>query len=117
VDGLFPSAEHPGVAGLLILNTAGVVELGELGSALFVHFLLEIATHGAVTLTDLHEDVSLMGFAVQSIVEGLLLMSSVHAIELLVDHFLVVLLQPGLLISLLLLEEDVSLAVGVHVLQ
>ena len=116
LDGTLPGVEHFSVVGFLSLDTSAVLKLCKLGSTLFVHFLLKVSSHGAISLANLHEDISLVSLLCKGVIESLLLVSLIQALELLIDLSLVVLLQPLLLLSNLSLQHDVSFSVGVHIL-
>lgn len=53
VDSALPSVQHLLVVVLFGLDASLVFELSQLGGSLLVHNLLQFASHGAVTLTNL----------------------------------------------------------------
>lgn len=110
-----PGVKHFGVVLLLACDAAAVLKLSKLGSTFFVHFLLQVSAHGTISLAHLHEDISLVSLLVKSIIECLVLMSLVHALKLIIDLPLVILLEPLLLISQLPLQHDVSFSIRVNI--
>ena len=112
----------PGVKQLIIIlllapDATLVLNLCEFGSALFIHAILKVAAHGAVSLSDLAKDISLMRLLVKGFLEGSLLVCPVLAVNLIVDLRLVVLFVPFSLLLHGLLEKDVLLSILVHVLE
>lgn len=117
VDGVLPSLKHFLVGLFFISNTFLVFDLGKLGGSLVVHLSLEVSADLSVTLTDLSEDVSLVGLLVHGDHgscghEGLVLTGDFS-----LNVGLVVSLQPVGLIFHLLLEFDVSFTVLVDILE
>jgi hypothetical protein len=117
VDGVLPSLKHFLVGLFFISNTFLVFDLGKLGGSLVVHLSLEVSADLSVTLTNLSEDVGLVGLLVHGDHGSLGHESLVLTGNFSVDHGLVVLLQPGGLVLQLLLEFDVGLAVLVDILE
>ena len=114
--GAFPRTEQLGIIVLLGTDTPLVLNLSKLGSTLFIHAILEVTAHRAVTLADLAEHISLMRLALIGVLECALLMHTVEAVDLVVNLLLVVLLKPLSLLLHSLLEQDVLLAILVYVL-
>lgn len=116
-DSVLPSLEHLLIGLLFGLNSAGVFELGELGSALLVHFFLKVPAHGSVALANLLKDVRLMSLACHRSVQLLFLVKLVLSLDLCIDCRLLVVNQPLLFLLASLLQHNISLAVSVYVLQ
>ena len=117
LDSVLPGAKHLVVARLFRLDAALELDLSQLGSAFFVHAVLQVAAHGPVPLAHLAEDVRLVSLLVQCRGQRLLLVLLVLALHLRVDLLLLVVLEPGGLSLQLLLQKDISLTVLVHVLE
>ena len=111
-----PRTEQLGIIVLLATDTPLVLNLSKLGSTLFIHAILEVTAHRAVTLANLAEHISLMRLALIGVLECALLMHTVEAVDLVVNLLLVVLLKPLSLLLHSLLEQDVLLAILVYVL-
>ena len=112
----------PGVKQLIIIlllapDATLVLNLCEFGSALFIHAILEVAAHSAISLTDLAEDVSLVGLLLVGDLKLVLFVSSVLSVDLGIDLVLVVLLEPLSLLLEGLLKKYVLLTVLVDVLE
>lgn len=116
LHGALPSIEQLCIIALLSSDTPLVLDLSKFGSTFLIHAILEVAAHCTVTLTDLAEHVSLMRLALIGVLEGALLMHAVEAVDLVVNLLLVVLLKPFSLLLHRLLQQDVLLAILVHVL-
>ena len=65
LNGVLPSVEHLGIILLFLANASLVLDLGKLGGTFFVHAVLEVAAHGAVSLSDLAENVSLVSLTIE----------------------------------------------------
>lgn len=78
---------------------------------------MEVAAHSAISLTDLAEDVSLVGLLLVGDLKLVLFVSSVLSVDLGIDLVLVVLLEPLSLILEGLLKKYVLLTVLVDVLE
>ena len=116
LHGALPSIEQLCIIALLSIDTPLVLDFRKFGSTFLIHAILKVAAHRAVTLTNLAEHVSLMSLALIGVLERALLMHAVEAIDLIVNHLLIVLLEPISLLLHSLLQEDVLLAILVHVL-
>ena len=68
LDSVLPSVEHSRIIVLFRSNASLVLDLGKFGGTFFVHAVLEVAAHSAVSLSDLAENVSLVSL----FIEGLL---------------------------------------------
>lgn len=109
--------EHSGVLCLVCIYLALVLELGQLGSTLLVHFLLQVLSLDAVLLVHLLEDVHLMVLASLSLLGGSRLVLSILLSNCRLDLVLLVLLEPlGLLLSRLL-QQNILLARLIHILE
>jgi hypothetical protein len=108
VDGVLPSLKHFLVGLFFISNTFLVFDLGKLGGSLVVHLSLEVSADLSVTLTNLSEDVGLVGLLVHGDHGSL-----GHESLVLTGNFSV---DRGLVLQLLL-EFDVGLAVLVDILE
>lgn len=117
INGVLPSAKHFLVGLFFISNTFLVFDLGKFGGSLVVHLSLEVSADLSVTLTDLSEDVSLVGLLVHSLHSSLSHEGLVLAGDLGFDDSFLVCLVPELLSLKFLLEFDVSLTVLVNVLE
>lgn len=78
---------------------------------------MEVAAHSAISLTDLAEDVSLVGLLLVGDLKLVLFVSSVLSVDLGIDLVLVVLLEPLSLFLEGLLKKYVLLTVLVDVLK
>ena len=94
-----------------------VFNLGKFGGTLFVHAILEITSHGTVTLTNLAKHISLVSLLLIGLSEGVLLVRLVLPFNLSVDLLLVMILQPVSFVLESLLQKNVLLAVLIHVLK
>ena len=65
LNGVFPSVEHLGIIVLFRVNASLVLDFGESGGTFFVHAVLEVAAHGAVSLTYLAKNISLMSLFIE----------------------------------------------------
>ena len=102
-DSVLPGLKEPVIILLLGANASLVLNLGELGGALFVHAVLKVATHGPVALSYLAKHISLMSLAIEGLFERTLFVHAVQAVDLGVNHLLVIVLKPfGLLLQGLL---------------
>lgn len=115
-DGVLPGLEHLVIICLFTLDASLVLDLGEFGSTFIVHAILEVTAHGAVSLTYLTKNISLMRLFIERIGQSLLLMSFVHRFYLSFNDLLIVSFQPCSLLSQLLLQQDIPLTVLIHVL-
>ena len=61
---VLPGAKHVIVIGLFNTDASLVLDFSKLSCALFVHAVLEVTTHGAITLTNLFKDISLVSLLV-----------------------------------------------------
>ena len=64
LNGVFPSVEHLGIIVLFRVNASLVLDLGESGGTFFVHAVLEVAAHSAVSLANLAKNVSLVSLTI-----------------------------------------------------
>ena len=67
LNSVFPSVEHSGIIVLFHVNASLVLDLGEFGGTFLIHAVLEVATHSAVSFTDLTEDISLVSLAIKGL--------------------------------------------------
>lgn len=102
---------------LFSIDAALVLNLCEFGSTLLVHAFLKVTAHSAVSFTDLSEDVRLVSLLVEGLLECTLFVHPVLTVHLLINLRFLVLLVPLLFLLHCLLEQNVSLALLVHVLQ
>ena len=116
LNSTLPGGEELVIILLLGADALLVLELGEFGGALLVHAVLQVAAHGPVALSYLAKHVRLMSLAVVCLLECALLVQAILAVDLVVDHLLVILLQPVRLLLHGLLQQDVSLAILIDVL-
>ena len=98
VDRRLPGVEHLVVIGLLGSNASLVLNFGQFGGSFVVHALLELAAHCPVTLTDLAQNVSLMGLLLVSDSESIFFMCPVLSFDFGVNLNLIVLSEPLLLL-------------------
>lgn len=77
-----PSVEHLSVIALLNVNAPLVLNLCKLGGTLFVHAILQVASHRAITLAYLAEHISLMSLLFIGCLEGFILVSPVLSVNL-----------------------------------
>ena len=117
VDRRLPGVEHLVVIGLLGCNASLVLNFGQFGGSFVVHALLELAAHCPVTLTDLAQNVSLMGLLLVSDSEGVFFMCPVLPLHFGVDLHLIVLSEPLLLPLERLLEQNILLTVLIDILE
>ena len=117
LHGVLPSAKHLSIIRLFNSNASLVLNLSEFGGALFVHAILQVTSHRAVTLTHLSKHICLMRLLLVGNLEGFLLMSLVLRFNRVIDRLLVVVLQPVSLALHGLLEQDVLLTVLIHILE
>ena len=61
---VLPSVEHSGIIVLFHVNASLVLNLCEFGGTFFVHAVLEVAAHSAVSLANLAKNVSLVSLAI-----------------------------------------------------
>lgn len=113
---VLPGVEQSLVLLLLMVDTLLVLDLRELGCPLLVHFVLQVAAHGPITLANLTEDVSLVALLVHGGRHCLLFVSNGLPHDFGIVLRLFVVLEPRGLLLQLLLEKDVLLAVLVDVL-
>ena len=116
VDRGLPGVEHLVVIGLLGSNASLVLDFGQFGGSFVVHALLELAAHCPVALTDLAQNVSLVGLLLVGNSESVLLVRPVLPLHLSVDLLLFVLSEPLLLPLECLLEQNVLLTVLIDIL-
>lgn len=116
-DGVLPGLQQVVIISLFTLDASLVLDLGQLGGALLVHAILQITAHRAISLAHLTKHISLMGLLVKGFLESALLMGRVLPLDVAVDHILVILFEPEGFFLHCLLQQDVLLAVLVHVLQ
>ena len=64
LNGVLPSVEHLGIILLFRANASLVLDLGKLGGTFFVHAVLEVAAHSAVSLANLAKNVSLVSLTI-----------------------------------------------------
>ena len=117
VDRRLPGVEHLVVIGLFGSNASLVLYFGQFGGSFVVHAILELAAHCPVALTDLAQNVSLMGLLLVSDSEGFFFMCPVLPLHLGVDLHLIVRSEPLLLSLERLLEQNVLLTVLIDVLE
>lgn len=116
-DRVLPRAKHLAIIVLLNVDTSLVLDFGEFRSAFLIHTVLQVAPHRAVTLTYLTKHVRLMSLLFEGLLQCTLFMGLCLAFNILIDHPLVVLLEPICLLLHRLLQKDVLLAVLIHVLK
>jgi len=117
LDSVLPGVEELVVILLLVLDSALVLDLSKFGGTLLVHAILQVTSHGSVTLVHLTKNVCLMGLLVKSSLDLVLLSGSVLTLKLSINLELVLLLEPLGLLLQSLLEEDVLLTVLVDILE
>lgn len=117
IHSALPSVQHLLVVVLFGLNASLVLQLCQLRSSLFIHNLLKLASHGAITLTNLSQHISLVHLLHHASLHHLVLVSLVLTLNLSLHVLALVLLHPLLLILQLLLKLDVLLSISVHVSQ
>ena len=101
---VLPSAEHLIIVVLFDIDAPLVLNLSELSSALFVHAILQVASHRAVALTHLAKHVSLVRLLFVGDPERVLLVGSVLPLNIRIIRRLVMLLKPLSLVLHRLLE-------------
>ena len=116
-DAVFPLAEHGGVLLFVGVDLPLVLELGQLGCSLFIHFLLQVLPLDAVLFIHLLEDVHLVVLSGRRLLCGSRLVLGVLLSDSSFNLCLFVCSLPLLLPLLLLLGEDVFFTVDVDVLQ
>ena len=114
---IFPGIEHLIVIVLFSTDASLVLDFSQFGGTLFIHAILEVAAHSAISLTDLAEDVSLVGLLLVGDLKLVLFVSSVLSFDLGINLVLVVLLEPLGLLLQGLLKKYVLLTVLVDVLE
>ena len=67
LDSVLPSVEHSGIIVLFHSNASLVLDFSKFGGTFFVHAVLEVAAHSAVSLADLAENISLVSLAIESL--------------------------------------------------
>jgi len=117
LDSALPGLKHIRVVILFVCDTSLVLKLGQFSSALVVHFVLQVATHSPVALTNLSQDISLVSLLHECVLELSLLVDAVLAFDLALNVVLLVLLEPLGFALELLFEFNISLAVLVHILE
>ena len=117
LNSVLPSVEHLIVIALLNINASLVLNLRKLGGTLFVHAILQVASHRAITLAYLAKHISLMRLLFIGCLEGFLLMSPVLSVNLCINLLLVVIFKPVSFIFQSLFQQDVLLTVLVDVLK
>lgn len=117
LDGALPSLEHLGVVSFLDVDATLVLKLCKLRGAFVIHFVLKVSAHGAVSLTNLAQDVSLVGLFVDGILQFLLLVGKVLTFNLGIDVLLFVIFEPVSLLLLLFFKFNISFAVMVNVFE
>jgi hypothetical protein len=117
VDCTLPCVKHIAVVVLFRLDAALVLQFCQLGCTLLVHYLLQVAAHGSVTLPDLSQNVSLVSLLSHRGLNHLFLESAVLALNLRLHIVAFVLLHPFTLPLLLLLQLNVLLALLIHIFQ
>ena len=117
VDSALPSVQHLLVVVFFSLDASLVLELSQFGGSFLVHHLLQLASHGAVTLAHLAKHISLMHLLHHARLDHLLLVGLVLSFDLCLHVLALELLHPlGLLLELLL-QFNVLLAVSIHILK
>lgn len=116
LNSTLPGGEELFIILLLGADALGVLHLSEFSGALLVHAVLQVSAHGPVALSYLAKHISLMSLAVVCLLEGALLVQAILAVNFVVNHLLVILLQPVGLLLHGLLQQDVSLAILIDVL-
>ena len=117
LNSVFPSSQHLIIVVLLDINASLVLNLSKLSGTLFVHTILQIASHCAVTLTYLAQHVSLVSLLLVGNPECVLFVGSGLPVNIRINLLLVMVLKPGSLVLESLLEQNVLLAVLVDVLE
>ena len=64
LNSVLPSVEHSGIIVLFHVNASLVLNLCEFGGTFFVHAVLEVAAHSAVSLANLAKNVSLVSLTI-----------------------------------------------------
>lgn len=117
VDGALPRLQHILVVVHFALDATLVLEFGQFSGTLLVHDFLEIAAHGAITLSHLTQDVGLVRLLGKAGLEHLVLVGLVLSVDLFLHVSPLVLLQPLILLLLFLVQSNFLLATGEHALQ
>ena len=94
LDGVLPGVEELIVILLLVVDSALVLNLSQLGGTLLVHAILQLASHSSVALVHLTKHIRLMSFLVECSLDCMLLGSSVLTLELGINLGLILLLEP-----------------------
>lgn len=116
-NGVFPGLQQVVIISLFTLDASLVLDLGQFGGSLLVHAILQITAHRPISLAHLTKHIGLMSLLVEGFLEGTLLMSLVLSLNVAVNHILVILFEPEGFFLQCLLQQDVLLAVLVHVLE
>ena len=111
-----PLVNHSCICILLILNTAGVLELSQLGGSLLEHLLLNDSALLAITFVDLPQDVSLVILLYDGIAHSPLLSLSVSASNFFLNELLFVLKTQFLFLGLHMLSSDSLSSILIHLL-
>ena len=98
VDRRLPGAEHLVVILLFDSDASLVLNLGQFGGSFIVHSILELAAHRPITLSNLAQDISLMGLLLVGDPESFFLMCPVLSFDFGVNLNLIVLSEPLLLL-------------------
>jgi len=111
----------PGLQQLVIIVLLGtdtplVLDFSKLGSALFIHAILQVTAHRAVSLSYLAEHIPLVSFALEGVFERTFFMHTVKAINFIVDLTFFVRLKPFSLFLKGLLQQNVSFTILIDVL-
>ena len=64
LNSVLPSVEHSGIIVLFHTNASLVLNLCEFGGTFFVHAVLEVAAHSAVSFANLAKNVSLVSLTI-----------------------------------------------------
>lgn len=117
LDSVLPGRQQCIIILLLTLDASLVLNLGQFGSPLFIHAILQVTAHSAISLTHLAKHISLVSLLVDGFLKSTLFMHAVLTVNLGVNLVLIVLSKPFLLFFHGLLEKDILLAILVNVLK
>ena len=91
---VFPGLEHLAIVVLLNANTPLILDFSEFSGAFLIHAVLKISTHGAISLTNLTKNISLVRLLLNGDFERVLLVSAVLSINIGIDCSFIVVLEP-----------------------
>ena len=117
LNSTFPGLEKTVIILLFALDASLVLDLSELCCTFFVHAVLKITAHSAISLTYLTENIGLMSLLVNSLLESVFLMHTVLTVNLSIDLLLIVLPEPLCLFLHCLLKQNILLTILVNVLE